>query len=199
MVDRLHQVDREPRGPDPPAALLVAHRRIDREVRRNRDRHEDVDSPSPTRRELHGGDEQHRAEDQRLHVAGAVALLLAGGAFLVDGWISILLSLGAVVFLVMAATLIEQRDNTYFGSQELQSAFLNQCRNCRDTVEEFDVLTRIIAQIARADPGVVRSRLIATQACRVAANGEEFIERVRRDVGLEIEVVCRERIPPSGG
>lgn len=34
----------------------------------------------------------------------AVALLLAGGAFLVEGWLSILLSLGAVVFLVMAAT-----------------------------------------------------------------------------------------------
>jgi exopolyphosphatase/guanosine-5'-triphosphate,3'-diphosphate pyrophosphatase len=27
--------------------------------------------------------------------------------------------------------------------------------------------------------GVVRSRLIATQACRVAANGEEFLERFR--------------------
>jgi exopolyphosphatase/guanosine-5'-triphosphate,3'-diphosphate pyrophosphatase len=49
--------------------------------------------------------------------------------------------------------------------------------------------------------GVVRSRLIATQACRVAANGEEFLERVRRDVGLEIEVVCREteaRLAVSG-
>jgi exopolyphosphatase/guanosine-5'-triphosphate,3'-diphosphate pyrophosphatase len=49
--------------------------------------------------------------------------------------------------------------------------------------------------------GVVRSRLIATQACRVASNGEEFLERVRRDVGLEIEVVCREteaRLAVSG-
>jgi exopolyphosphatase / guanosine-5'-triphosphate,3'-diphosphate pyrophosphatase len=48
---------------------------------------------------------------------------------------------------------------------------------------------------------VARSRLIATQACRVAANGDEFLERVRRDVGLEIEVVCREteaRLAVSG-
>jgi exopolyphosphatase/guanosine-5'-triphosphate,3'-diphosphate pyrophosphatase len=48
---------------------------------------------------------------------------------------------------------------------------------------------------------VARSRLIATQACRVAANGNEFLERVRRDVGLEIEVVCREteaRLAVSG-
>ncbi len=48
---------------------------------------------------------------------------------------------------------------------------------------------------------VARSRLIATQACRVAANGDEFLDRVRRDVGLEIEVVCREteaRLAVSG-
>ncbi len=48
---------------------------------------------------------------------------------------------------------------------------------------------------------VARSRLIATQACRVAENGSEFLERVRRDVGLEIEVVCREteaRLAVSG-
>ncbi|MFN3743679.1 MAG: Ppx/GppA phosphatase family protein [Hyphomicrobiaceae bacterium] len=48
---------------------------------------------------------------------------------------------------------------------------------------------------------VVRSRLIATQACRVAANGDEFLERVRREVGLDIEVVCREteaRLAVSG-
>lgn len=48
---------------------------------------------------------------------------------------------------------------------------------------------------------VARSRLIATQACRVAANGDEFLARVRRDVGLKIEVVCREteaRLAVSG-
>jgi exopolyphosphatase / guanosine-5'-triphosphate,3'-diphosphate pyrophosphatase len=40
--------------------------------------------------------------------------------------------------------------------------------------------------------GVSRSRLIATEACRIASNGGEFIERVRRETGLAIEIVSRE-------
>ena len=40
--------------------------------------------------------------------------------------------------------------------------------------------------------GVARSRLIATEACRIAANGPEFIDRVRREVGLQLEIVSRE-------
>jgi exopolyphosphatase/guanosine-5'-triphosphate,3'-diphosphate pyrophosphatase len=39
---------------------------------------------------------------------------------------------------------------------------------------------------------VTRSRLIATEACRIASNGGEFIERVRRDTGLSIEIVGQE-------
>jgi exopolyphosphatase/guanosine-5'-triphosphate,3'-diphosphate pyrophosphatase len=39
---------------------------------------------------------------------------------------------------------------------------------------------------------VTRSRLIATEACRIAANGAEFIERVRGDTGLCIEIVSQE-------
>lgn len=39
---------------------------------------------------------------------------------------------------------------------------------------------------------VKRSRLIATEACRVANNADEFIERVRKATGLELEVVSRE-------
>jgi exopolyphosphatase/guanosine-5'-triphosphate,3'-diphosphate pyrophosphatase len=39
---------------------------------------------------------------------------------------------------------------------------------------------------------VVRARLIATEACRLASNGMEFISRVREEVGLAIEVVNRE-------
>jgi exopolyphosphatase/guanosine-5'-triphosphate,3'-diphosphate pyrophosphatase len=39
---------------------------------------------------------------------------------------------------------------------------------------------------------VSRSRLIATEACRIAANSGEFIDRVRRDTGLAIEIVSRE-------
>jgi exopolyphosphatase/guanosine-5'-triphosphate,3'-diphosphate pyrophosphatase len=39
---------------------------------------------------------------------------------------------------------------------------------------------------------VVRSRLIATEACRLASNGPAFIERVRTEVGIDIEVVDRQ-------
>jgi exopolyphosphatase / guanosine-5'-triphosphate,3'-diphosphate pyrophosphatase len=41
------------------------------------------------------------------------------------------------------------------------------------------------------EAGVVRRRLIATEACRMAANGETFIQRVREELGLELEVVDR--------
>jgi exopolyphosphatase/guanosine-5'-triphosphate,3'-diphosphate pyrophosphatase len=42
------------------------------------------------------------------------------------------------------------------------------------------------------DRRVDRARLIATEACRAAANGEAFIERVARETGLELEIVDRE-------
>jgi exopolyphosphatase / guanosine-5'-triphosphate,3'-diphosphate pyrophosphatase len=40
--------------------------------------------------------------------------------------------------------------------------------------------------------GVTRSRLIATEACRLATNGDDFLDRVRADVGIALEVVDRE-------
>ena len=39
---------------------------------------------------------------------------------------------------------------------------------------------------------VRRSRLIATQACRIAENADEFIERVRCKTGLELEIIDQE-------
>jgi exopolyphosphatase / guanosine-5'-triphosphate,3'-diphosphate pyrophosphatase len=39
---------------------------------------------------------------------------------------------------------------------------------------------------------VTRSRLIATEACRIAANSGEFIDAVQRQTGLNIEVVTQE-------
>ncbi|WP_188915043.1 Ppx/GppA phosphatase family protein [Salinarimonas ramus] len=39
--------------------------------------------------------------------------------------------------------------------------------------------------------GVRRARLIATEACRAARNGESFVERVQEEVGLELEIVDR--------
>ena len=43
-----------------------------------------------------------------------------------------------------------------------------------------------------ADRDVRRTRLIATEACRMADNGPEFIERVRNETGLKLEIVSRE-------
>ena len=48
---------------------------------------------------------------------------------------------------------------------------------------------------------VVRSRLVATEACRVASNGPEFLDRVRLETGLDIEILSREseaRLAVSG-
>ncbi len=39
--------------------------------------------------------------------------------------------------------------------------------------------------------GVNRARLIATEACRAARNGEEFLGRVRSEVGLDLEIIDR--------
>lgn len=40
--------------------------------------------------------------------------------------------------------------------------------------------------------GVTRSRLIATEACRIATNGAVFIDRVEGETGLKLEIVGRE-------
>jgi exopolyphosphatase/guanosine-5'-triphosphate,3'-diphosphate pyrophosphatase len=49
--------------------------------------------------------------------------------------------------------------------------------------------------------GAERSRVIATEACRIAANGEEFIARAYDETGLSLEIVSREteaRLAVSG-
>src|SRR5215470_3225437 len=40
--------------------------------------------------------------------------------------------------------------------------------------------------------GVTRARLIATEACRAAANGQDFLTRVREQVGIALDIVDRE-------
>ena len=45
--------------------------------------------------------------------------------------------------------------------------------------------------------GVSRARLIATEACRAAENGAEFLAEVRERLGMELEVVDRETEAPS--
>lgn len=55
------------------------------------------------------------------------------------------------------------------------------------------------AKMARR--GVTRSRLIATEACRIARNGPDFIARVQRETGLNLEIISREteaRLAVSG-
>ena len=39
---------------------------------------------------------------------------------------------------------------------------------------------------------VARRRLVATEACRMAANGAEFIANVERETGLKLEIIARE-------
>jgi exopolyphosphatase/guanosine-5'-triphosphate,3'-diphosphate pyrophosphatase len=39
---------------------------------------------------------------------------------------------------------------------------------------------------------VTRARLIATEACRMAENGQEFIDRARDALGLELEIIDRQ-------
>lgn len=57
---------------------------------------------------------------------------------------------------------------------------------CRDKLENHDVR---------------RARLIATEACRQAANGEEFLARVKDETGLNLEIINRQteaRLAVSG-
>lgn len=63
----------------------------------------------------------------------------------------------------------------------------------------LDALKVCAAKLGRAK--VRRSRLVATEACRVAENGGEFLERVRDRLGLEIEILTPEveaRLAVSG-
>jgi exopolyphosphatase/guanosine-5'-triphosphate,3'-diphosphate pyrophosphatase len=63
----------------------------------------------------------------------------------------------------------------------------------------WDALKICAAKMQRR--GVNRSRLVATEACRAAANGPEFIDRVRRELGLSIEILSQEaeaRLAVSG-
>ncbi len=58
-------------------------------------------------------------------------------------------------------------------------------------------ITRAVAALAicrdkMKNRAVTRARLIATEACRTAENGEHFRARIADEVGLELEVVDRE-------
>ncbi len=53
----------------------------------------------------------------------------------------------------------------------------------------FDALKQCFTKISNHEPR--RMRLIATEACRVAENSGEFLERVRTEIGLDLEIVDR--------
>jgi exopolyphosphatase/guanosine-5'-triphosphate,3'-diphosphate pyrophosphatase len=54
----------------------------------------------------------------------------------------------------------------------------------------IDALLVCRDKMAARDVG--RARLIATEACRAAANGGDFVVRVREETGLELEIIGRE-------
>jgi exopolyphosphatase/guanosine-5'-triphosphate,3'-diphosphate pyrophosphatase len=67
----------------------------------------------------------------------------------------------------------------------------NSHRICEPAIERtLDALD--ICREKMSARGVSRARLIATQACRAAENGAEFVERVRERTGLLLEVIDRE-------
>ncbi len=59
-----------------------------------------------------------------------------------------------------------------------------------DAMERAIGALRICAQKLRTRP-LKRARLIATQACRIAENGEAFLTRVRDELEIELEIVDR--------
>lgn len=64
------------------------------------------------------------------------------------------------------------------------------------TIEALQICTDKMAS-----RGVTRRRIIATEACRIARNGTQFVDRVHRETGLSLEIVTREteaRLAVSG-
>jgi exopolyphosphatase/guanosine-5'-triphosphate,3'-diphosphate pyrophosphatase len=62
-------------------------------------------------------------------------------------------------------------------------------RLSEDAIERtLEALAVCAAKMRRR--GVDRARCIATEACRRASNGRDFLERARRETGLELEVIA---------
>ncbi len=76
-----------------------------------------------------------------------------------------------------------------------QSGVLSEAA-IRRTIEALKVCS-----VKMARRGVTRSRLVATEACRIATNGSEFVARVKQETGLSLEIIGREteaRLAVSG-
>jgi exopolyphosphatase / guanosine-5'-triphosphate,3'-diphosphate pyrophosphatase len=61
-----------------------------------------------------------------------------------------------------------------------------------DAAVDRAIAALAICQNKMKNKGVTRARLIATEACRAAQNGPEFLARVAEELGLELEVIDRE-------
>ncbi|QND52051.1 Ppx/GppA family phosphatase [Phyllobacterium sp. 628] len=71
-------------------------------------------------------------------------------------------------------------------SQNAMSRAIEALKICRDKLENHDVR---------------KARLIATEACRQAENGEEFLDQVKHETGLDLEIINRQteaRLAVSG-
>jgi len=78
---------------------------------------------------------------------------------------------------------------------------VSQCGRLSDAAmaRTFDALKVCAAKLERAR--VRRSRLVATEACRIAENGSAFLDHVQSKLGLDIEVLTPEveaRLAVSG-
>lgn len=62
-------------------------------------------------------------------------------------------------------------------SEQAMNRAIEALKICRDKLESKNIRRR---------------RLIATEACRSASNGPEFLQRVREEAGLELEIVDRQ-------
>jgi exopolyphosphatase/guanosine-5'-triphosphate,3'-diphosphate pyrophosphatase len=69
---------------------------------------------------------------------------------------------------------------------------VSSSRRISEAAIERAIVALTICRNKMKNKGVTRARLIATEACRSAENGEDFRARVARDVGLELEVIDRE-------
>src|SRR6202166_3944706 len=69
---------------------------------------------------------------------------------------------------------------------------VSSSRRLSETAIERAIAALTICRNKMKNKGVTRARLIATEACRSAENGEDFRARVAQDGGLEREVIARE-------
>lgn len=68
---------------------------------------------------------------------------------------------------------------------------LGSASRLSDDAVERTIEALRVCRTKMAGKGVVRSRLVATEACRLAENGPAFVSRVRKELGLKLEVIDR--------